>query len=144
MMFMKWSMNIFPLISNAISANLVQSVRSRRNQMYAIIKSGGKQYRVKEGDVIDVELLEGEPGASIHFGEVLFVSDGSKAEVGSPVVSGFEVIGELIGESKGEKITSIKYIPGNHYRKFGHRQRYSRVKITTVGHKGKKGGKHGT
>ena len=114
--------------------------------MYAIIKSGGKQYRVKEGDVIDVELLEGEPGASIHFGDILFVTDGSKTEVGGPTVSGFEVIGELVGESKGEKISSIKYIPGNHYRKFGHRQRYSRVKITSVGKQAKKekGGKHGS
>lgn len=112
--------------------------------MYAVIKSGGKQYRVKEGDLIDVELLEGEPGATIHFGDILFVSDGTQAEVGGPNVSDFEVVGELVGESKGEKISSIKYIPGNHYRKFGHRQRYSRVKIKSVGRKGKKGGKHGT
>lgn len=112
--------------------------------MYAIIKSGGKQYRVKEGDVIDVELLEGEAGSEIHFGEVLLVNDGSKVNVGGPHLSDFAVTGELLGESKGEKITSIKYIPGNHYKKFGHRQRYTRVKITSIAHKGKKGAKHGT
>ena len=111
--------------------------------MYAIIKSGGKQYRVKKGDVIDVELLEGEPGAHIEFAEILLISDGSKTEVGGPTVSGFIVKGELIGESKDDKITSIKYIPGNHYRKFGHRQRKSRIKITEVGQKNK-GGKHGS
>jgi len=113
--------------------------------MYAIIKSGGKQYRVKKDDVIDVELLEGEPGAQIEFNEVLLVSDGSKVDVGNPVVAGIVVTGELIGESKDAKITSIKYIPGNHYRKFGHRQRKSRVKITGIGHHQKsKGGKHGS
>lgn len=116
--------------------------------MYAIIKSGGKQYRVKKDDVIDVELLEGEPGQTIEFKEVLFVHDGSEAQVGGPHISDIVVTGELLGESKGEKITSVKYIPGNHYRKFGHRQRYSRVRITAIGkHKEEqkgKGGKHGT
>lgn len=112
--------------------------------MYAIIKSGGKQYRVKKGDVIDVELLEGEPGAEIHFGEVLMVNDGSNVDIGGPSLTDFHVTGELVGEAKGEKITSVKYIPGNHYRKFGHRQRYSRVKITAIGRKEKKAGKHGT
>lgn len=111
--------------------------------MYAIIKSGGKQYRVKKDDLIDVELLEGQPGDAIHFSDILFVSDGSKSTVGQPLVSGFTVTGELIGISKGPKITSVKYIPGNHYRKFGHRQKYSRVKITAIEAAGK-GGKHGT
>lgn len=112
--------------------------------MYAIIKSGGKQYRVKQGDVIDVELLEGELGAQIDFGDILLVNDGSNVNIGGPNLTEFHVTGELLGESKGDKISSIKYIPGNHYRKFGHRQRYSRVKITAIGRKEKKGGKHGS
>lgn len=111
--------------------------------MYAIIKTGGKQYRVKEGDIIDVELLEGEIGSTVDFHDVLFVQDGSKAHVGAPNVADFVVTAELVGDSKGEKITSVKYIPGNHYRKFGHRQRYSRLRIMGVAHK-KKGGSHGT
>lgn len=111
--------------------------------MYAIIQTGGKQYRVQKDDVIDVELLQGEPGSKIEFTEILLINDGSKAQVGNPIVSGFTVTGELIGESKDDKITSIKYIPGNHYKKFGHRQRKSRVKITGIGHKGK-GEKHGS
>lgn len=113
--------------------------------MYAIIKSGGKQYRVKEGDIIDVELLEGELGSSIQFEDVLFFNDGSESQVGGPLVSGCTVNGELLAVVAGEKVTSVKYQPGNHYKKFGHRQKYSRVKITgfTQSEK-KKGGKHGT
>lgn len=103
--------------------------------MYAIIKTGGKQYRVKQGDKIDVELLEGEQGSQIDFHDVLFVQDGTKAHVGAPTVAGYVVTGELIGETKGEKITSVKYIPGNHYKKFGHRQKYSRVEIKAIAHK---------
>lgn len=108
---------------------------------YAIIKTGGKQYRVKKDDLIDVELLEGQPGDAIQFGEILFVSDGSHTTVGQPVVKNFAVKAELVGETKGPKVTSVKYIPGNHYRKFGHRQKYSRVKITAIE---STGGKHGS
>lgn len=109
-------------------------------RMYAIIKSGGKQYRVKKDDLIDVELLEGQPGDTIEFSEILFVSEGSK--VGLPIVSGFTVKGEFVDVIKGPKVTSVKYQPGNHYRKFGHRQKYARVKITAI-EATKKGGHHG-
>lgn len=109
---------------------------------YAIIKTGGKQYRVKAGDVIDVELLEGQPGDTIHFSDILFVSRSSESTIGQPVVKDFTVTGELVEIAKGPKVTSIKYIPGNHYRKFGHRQKYSRIKITGI--ETTKGGKHGS
>lgn len=113
--------------------------------MYAIIKTGGKQYPVKEGDIINVELLEGELGSSVQFDEVLFFNDGSESHVGGPFVSGCIVSGELLAIDGGEKVTSVKYIPGNHYKKFGHRQKYSRVKITGITQsEKKKGGKHGT
>lgn len=113
--------------------------------MYAIIKTGGKQYRVKKGDVIDVELLEGDLGSVVQFGDILFMNDGSEAKIGGPMVSGGFVTGELVDIVPGEKITSVKYQPGNHYKKFGHRQKYSRVKITDIGlEEKKKGGKHGT
>lgn len=111
-----------------------------KENSYAIIKSGGKQYRVKKDDLIDVELLEGNPGDAIQFSDVLFVSNGSEATIGQPHLKNFIVKGELVGLSKGPKVTSVKYIPGNHYRKFGHRQKYSRVKITGIE---SKGGKHG-
>lgn len=101
--------------------------------MYAIIKSGGKQYRVKQGDVIDIELIEGEVGAEILFSDVLFMNDGKTSKVGAPNISGTVVHAEMIGQSKGPKITSLKYKP-RQYRKFGHRQHYSRVKITKIDH----------
>lgn len=102
--------------------------------MYAIIKTGGKQYRVAKDDIIEVELLDAELGSNVEFTDVLFYTDGSKATLGEPVVAGCVVKGELLGEATGPKITSMKYKPSHHqYRKFGHRQHYSRVKITEIG-----------
>lgn len=102
--------------------------------MYAIIKTGGKQYRVQKGDVIDVELVEGEEGKEIQLGEVLFLHDGKEAKTGAPTVVGAHVTGRIVGTVGGPKITSIKYKPShNQWKKFGHRQKYSRVEITEVG-----------
>jgi ribosomal protein L21 len=100
--------------------------------MYAIIKTGGKQYRVAVGDVIDVELLNEDVGSEVKFNDVLFVNNGAKTIVGEPNVSGCTVSGELIDLVGGPKVTSVKYIPGNHRKKIGHRQHYSRVKITQI------------
>lgn len=100
--------------------------------MYAIIKTGGKQYRVAVGDVIDVELLSEDVGAEVKFTDVLFFNNGSKATVGKPNVPGCFVTGELVDLVGGPKVTSVKYIPGNHRKKIGHRQHYSRVKITQI------------
>ncbi|MBA3957747.1 MAG: 50S ribosomal protein L21 [Parachlamydiaceae bacterium] len=102
--------------------------------MYAIIKSGGKQYRVAQGDIIDVELLDAEEGAEIQFDNVLFFHNGKKASVGAPTVAKCIVKGKIVGYSSGPKITSVKYKPSHHqYRKFGHRQPYMRVEITAIG-----------
>lgn len=112
--------------------------------MYAIIKTGGKQYRVKLGDIIDVELLGSDPGAHIEFSDVLFAYDGSKSHVGKPSIVNFPVYGEVIGTVSGEKVTSLKYKRShNQCRKWGHRQKYTRVKITGIGSK-KKEAHHGT
>ena len=112
--------------------------------MYAIIKTGGKQYRVAPGDIIDVELLGSDAGAQVEFGEVLFAFDGSKNHVGNPGISNFHVYGEVVGQASGEKVTSLKYKAShNQCRKWGHRQKYSRVKITSIGSKQKEG-RHGT
>lgn len=100
--------------------------------MYAIIKTGGKQYKVAVGDVIDVELLEGEIGSEISFTDILFYTNGTKSQIGKPLVVGCSVTGELLGGIAGPKIHSVKYIPGNHRKKIGHRQHYSRVKITQI------------
>lgn len=97
--------------------------------MYAIIQSGSKQYSVREGDEIDVELLGHEPGAAIEFKEVLF-HDG---KIGAPFLANVIVTGELVEQTKGPKITFMKYRPNhNSRRKHGHRQKYSRVKITGI------------
>lgn len=115
--------------------------------MYAIIRTGGKQYRVAKDDVLDVELLGAEDGANVEFKDVLFLFDGDKNEkpkIGKPSVSGCTVTAEVIGTVPGPKIVSIKYKPSHHqYRKFGHRQHYSRIKITAIGKKSKES-KHGT
>ena len=105
--------------------------------MYAIIKTGGKQYRVAKNDLIDVELLHVEDGAHVEF-NALFVSEGSNQTIGAPIVSGFIVSGEVVGSVPGPKLMSVKYKP-NHTqkRKFGHRQHYSRVRITALGNEEK-------
>ena len=102
--------------------------------MYAIIRSGSRQFRVKKGDVICVDLLDAEPGNAIEFREVLFIGEtGGAVKVGTPTVSGGMVKGELIDEVKGPKIQSVKYKRRkNQYRKFGHRARYSQVKIIDI------------
>lgn len=111
------------------------SAKTRENK-YAIIKSGGKQYRVQEGDIINVELLKADVGAEVQFDQVLFVGEGQDFQIGSPAIKNFLVKGEILGESLGPKITSIKYKPShNQVRKFGHRQHYSRVKIVGIGKK---------
>ncbi len=101
--------------------------------MYAIIKTGGKQFRVAVGDVIDVEGLGKDIGSQINFTEVLFMNNGSNPVIGKPFIPGCVVVGELIEGVSGPKVTSVKYIPGNHRKKIGHRQHYSRVKITQIG-----------
>ena len=113
--------------------------------MYAIIKTGGKQYRVSVGDFVDVELLnDTDQGAKVAFGEVLFAFDGSNTKVGQPHIPNFQVFGEVIGVVKGEKVTTLKYKRShNQCRKWGHRQKYTRVKITAIGSKHKEE-KHGS
>lgn len=101
--------------------------------MYAVIKTGGKLYKVKKDDVIDVELLHLNDGAEVEFKEVLFVEDGDSKKIGDPNISGCIVRGKIVGPSAGPKILSVKYKRSHHqYRKFGHRQKYSRVEITQI------------
>ncbi len=101
--------------------------------MYAIIETGGKQYRVEKDDVIYVELLGQEPNSKVTFDRVLFVNNGSAIKVGHPHVSGSAVHGELIKEVRGPKVIAYKYKQRKNYRrKVGHRQNYSMVKITDI------------
>lgn len=106
--------------------------------MYAIIKTGGKQYTVKKGDVIQIERIQGEKGAEINFEDVLLVFDGSTTHVGGPTLGGeFTVVGKLLNEVKGPKINSLKYKP-TQYKRFGHRQSLIQVEIQEIQHHSKK------
>ena len=101
---------------------------------YAIIQSGGKQYRVEEGKTIDVELLEGKTGGVVSFSEVLFCHDGKESHVGTPYLSQFVVEGKILEDTAGPKVRGIKYQPRQHQQKqWGHRQKYTRVEITKIG-----------
>lgn len=101
--------------------------------MYAIIETGGKQYRVEKGDVIDVELLETKEGSPIEFKNVLFLNTGNAAKIGKPNVDGSSVVGELLQEVRGPKVINYKYKRRKNFRrKVGHRQNYLRVKITEI------------
>lgn len=101
--------------------------------MYAIIQTGGKQYKIEEGNILDVELLEAGNKGYVEFNEVLLLNDGSKIIIGNPHVKNCSVKAEIIGEVKGPKVISYKYIlRKNHHKKKGHRQQYSKVKITKI------------
>jgi large subunit ribosomal protein L21 len=101
--------------------------------MYAIIETGSKQYRVQEGDVINVELLD-ETSNAIRFDKVLFWNDGKQAHVGVPYIANCLVQGEYVQEVKAPKVLAFKYKKCKNYRRIvGHRQKYSQVKITKVG-----------
>ena len=101
--------------------------------MYAIIATGGKQYKVAEGDIINVEKLVGaEAGQNITFDEVLVVNNGS-VQVGNPTVSGASVSASVIGDVKGKKVIVYKYKRKTGYhKKNGHRQAYTKVKIEKI------------
>lgn len=101
--------------------------------MYAILKTGGKQYKVSEGDVIYVEKLGMDDGAEVTFNEVLAVGEGDQLTVGSPYVSGAVVTGTVDKTGKGRKINIFKMKPKKGYRRRqGHRQPYTRVTITAI------------
>jgi large subunit ribosomal protein L21 len=100
--------------------------------MYAVVRAGGKQMRVSPGDLVDVELLDGEPGEQIELGEVLLVG-GDELRVGNPLVSGAKVLAKIEGDSAGPKIRIFKYKRRKRYRLTkGHRQHFTRVRIESI------------
>ncbi len=106
--------------------------------MYAVIKTGGKQYRVQPGDLLIVEKLDGEPGANVAFGEVLMLGDGETVTVGAPLVDGASVAATLIETRKGEKVKIFKKIRRQGYRRTrGHRQAESVLRVTAIAANGK-------
>jgi len=106
--------------------------------MYAVIKTGGKQYRVQPGDLLVVEKLDGEPGADVAFGEVLMLGDGDAVTVGAPTVAGATVNATLIETRKGEKVKIFKKIRRQGYRRTrGHRQTETVLRVTAIAGEGK-------
>lgn len=101
--------------------------------MYAIIATGGKQYRVSEGDVIYIEKIDAQVDSTVSFDVLLMGNDGD-VKIGTPVVEGVKVEGKVIGQIRGEKIVVYKYKSKKNYRrKQGHRQPYTKVEITKIG-----------
>lgn len=101
--------------------------------MYAVIKTGGKQYKVAAGDTLKIETLTAEVGNVVSFDEVLMIADGDKVSVGSPVVQGGVVKAEVLAHGRGVKIRIVKHRRRKHYHKEqGHRQNFTEVKITEI------------
>ncbi|TDP52305.1 large subunit ribosomal protein L21 [Aminicella lysinilytica] len=102
--------------------------------MYAVIETGGKQYRVQEGDIITIEKLDAEAGKKVEFDKVLVLSDDNGLKVGTPYVEGAKVVGKVVENGKGQKIVIFKYKNKKDYRKKqGHRQPYTMVEINDLG-----------
>jgi len=101
--------------------------------VYAVIESGGKQYRVEKGALVQVERLQAEPGAQVTLDRVLLVADDATVTVGTPVVPGAAVRATVLGHGRGKKIVVVKYKAKAHYRrKQGHRQGYTRLRIDEI------------
>ncbi len=101
--------------------------------MYAIIKTGGKQYKVKEGQMIKVEKLNAEKGEEVKFDKVLQYSDKDGFQFGKPYLDGAEVSGKVIEQDKNKKVVVLKYKPKRrYYKKTGHRQPYTKVLIENI------------
>ena len=101
--------------------------------MYAVIKTGGKQYKVSEGQTLKVEKLNAEEGASIDLNEVLMVADGDDIKVGAPFLDGGKVIATVASHGRAKKVTIVKFKRRKHHRKqMGHRQSFTELKIEKI------------
>ena len=101
--------------------------------MYAVIKTGGKQYRVQQGDVIFIEKIDSQANDAVTFEEVLLVGDGEQTKIGAPVVAGAKVEGKVLSQVKAKKVVVYKYkAKKNERKKQGHRQPYTKVEIVAI------------
>ena len=104
--------------------------------MFAVLKTGGKQYKVSQGDIIQIEKLDGKVGDKVTLDQVLMIGEDDKVDVGSPVVKGSQVTGEIVNQVKGPKVIVFKKIRRKKYRrKNGHRQLITHLKITEISKK---------
>jgi large subunit ribosomal protein L21 len=102
--------------------------------MYAVIRTGGKQYRVAEGDKLRVEKLNADEGADIAFDQVLMLHDGEQVQVGKPYLSGHQVRAQVLTHGRGKKVRIIKFRRRKHHlKRQGHRQAFTEVRITGIG-----------
>lgn len=100
---------------------------------YAVIRTGGKQYKVSEGETLDIEKLDAEPGSETQFEEVLLVAGDGGARIGTPLVKGAVVAADVVDQVKADKVIAFKFRKRKGYhRTVGHRQKLTRVKITSI------------
>jgi large subunit ribosomal protein L21 len=101
--------------------------------VYAVFRTGGKQYRASQGDRLRIERLPGEVGDAIEFDQVLLVGAGADVKVGAPLVSGGKVAAKVLAQGRGDKVMIVKFRRRKHYRRTqGHRQAYTEVEITSI------------
>ena len=101
--------------------------------MYAVVKTGGKQYKVAQGDILKVEKLEGNEGDSIELNNVLMIADGDKLTIGTPIVDGGKVTATIKAQARAKKVEIIKFRRRKHYQKrTGHRQYFTELEITGI------------
>lgn len=100
--------------------------------MYAVIRTGGKQYRVAEGDILRIELVSGDAGAEVKFDEVLMVGGTENVKVGKPTVSGAKVTGKILRQAKARRVLHFRKEKEGWTRRRGHRQPFTEVKITGI------------
>ncbi|MDD3883679.1 MAG: 50S ribosomal protein L21 [Gallionella sp.] len=101
--------------------------------MYAVIKTGGKQYRVSSGETLKIETIPGDVGASVVLDKVLMVADGDKLSVGKPLLNGASVQATIVSHGRGDKVRIFKMRRRKHYRKSqGHRQNYTEIRIDGI------------
>jgi len=101
--------------------------------MFAVIKTGGKQYRVSQGDKLRVESLEANEGDAVNLDQVMMVGEGDKVTVGEPLISGASVSAKVLNHGRGKKVDIVKFRRRKHYRRqMGHRQNYTEVEITGI------------
>ena len=101
--------------------------------MYAVIATGGKQYRVTKDGVLRIEKLDAEAGATVEFGQVLLVGEGSEVKLGNPMVAGGKVVATVVRHGKGAKVSIVKFRRRKHYlRQKNHRQPFTEIKVTDI------------
>jgi large subunit ribosomal protein L21 len=101
--------------------------------MYAVIATGGKQYRVEKDGVLRIELLEAAPGSTVEFNDVLLIADGDNITVGKPMLKGSKVLATVESHGQGAKVSIVKFRRRKHYlRMKNHRQKYTQVRVTSI------------